>query len=497
MREPEDLEDYSQPPQGGRPAAGGKVKNVKSRTIFTGDNLPVLRGLEPESVDMVYADPPFNSGRQWAAPIGSAAAGAMFRDAWTLQDVDVAWSGEIRARNPALAAVIEASGLAAGKPMQAYLTMLAVRAMEIRRVLKPTGVFFLHCDTTAGRYIGLMLDAVFGYQQCRNEIVWKRTSAHGRTRRFGPVHDRIFFYSRSDAWKWRNVHQPYGTEYLNRHYRHTNGSGERYKLDDLTAPGVRHGESGEPWRGCDPSERGRHWAFPRTWPGADAVPSGTQDALDFLDAQGRIQWPAKEGGMPRFVRYLSDMPGIPAQDVIDDVRPVNSQAKERTGYPTLKPLTLMRRLIECSTDEGDLVLDPFCGCATTLVAAEHLGREWTGIDVSPVAVRLVRERMRDELGLFGNVIERTDVPKRKGKRSKNIRETLHGKQAGDCNLCGIHFEARNLTLDHIIPQAHGGPDDDENLQLLCGACNSLKGTRTMTEALAAFAETIATSPRRG
>ena len=171
--------------------------------------------------------------------------------------------------------------------------------------------------------------------------------------------------------------------------------------------------------------------------------------------------------------------------MITDVRPVNSMARERTGYPTQKPLALLKRFILCGTEPGGVVLDPWCGCATALVAAEALGRQWIGIDVSEVAVRLVRERMRDELGLFGvDVIERTDVPRRRGRRSRNIRELLYGRQGGDCNLCRVHFEPRNLTLDHVIPKAHGGADDDDNLQLLCGACNSTKGMGTMTEAIA-------------
>lgn len=472
--------------------------NVKSRTIFTGDNLPVLRGLEPESIQMVYADPPFNSGKEWAAPIGSAAAGAMFRDAWTLNDIDVAWSGEIRARAPAVSAQIEAAGLSAGRSMQAYLTMMAVRLIEIRRILKPSGVFYLHCDSTAGAYLKVLCDSVFGTGQFRNEVIWKRTAAHNRARRFAPVHDTILMYSRSDKYRWHQTYQPYDAEYIRAKYRHMDEAGERYRLSDLTAPGLREGQSGQPWRGWDPSERGRHWAIPRTWPGSEKVPIDTLDALDYLYGIGRIYpRPTPAGRLddvrpvryPSFIRYLSDMPGMRAQDVITDVAPINSMAKERTGYPTQKPLSLLSRLVESATGPGDTVLDPFAGCATALVAAESSGREWIGIDVSPVAVRLVRERMRDELGLFGlDIIERTDVPKRKGKRSRNIRETLYGKQAGNCNLCGIHFEARNLTLDHIIPQAHGGPDDDENLQLLCGACNSLKGVRTMTEAIAALKE---------
>ena len=458
--------------------------SVASRTVFVGDNLPVLRGMEAESIDMIYADPPFSKGREFAAPIGSKAAGAMFRDAWTLNDVDVAWSGEIRAMNPAVSAQIEASGLSAGSSLQSYLTMMAVRLIEIRRILKPSGLMFLHCDTTAGAYLRVLCDSVFGYSQCRNEIRWKRTGAHSAARRFGPIHDTIFLYSRSDAYQWFAIYQPYDDDYIGRKYRYKNENGERYQPVSLTAPGLRNGESGEPWRGIDPSSRGRHWAVPRSFPGAENIPEGLHDALDYLDSIGRIYWP-KRGDVPRFVRRLSDVPGLPAQDVITDISPINSQAKERTGYPTQKPLSLLRRFIEAATKPGDLILDPFAGCATSLVAAEELGRQWIGIDVSPVAVRLVKERMQDELGLFGlNIIERSDIPRRKGKRSRNIRELLYGKQAGNCNLCRVHFELRNMTVDHIIPRAHGGPDDDANLQLLCQACNSLKGTRTMTEAIA-------------
>ena len=432
---------------------------------------------------MVYADPPFNSNRNCAAPIGSKAAGAMFRDTWTLNDIDKAWSGEIRGMMPAVSAIIETAGLSAGSGMQSYLTMMAVRLIEIRRILRSTGMMYLHCDTTAGAYLRVLCDTIFGYGQCRNELEWKRTSAHSRARRFGPVHDRILLYSRSDGYRWRKVYQPYDAEYVDKIYRHKDEHGEHYCTDNLTAAGLREGSS-EPWRDADPSTKGRHWAIPRTFPGADKIPKGTREALDYLDSIGRIHWP-KNGGMPRFIRYLSDMPGMTAQDMITDISPIGSSAKERTGYPTQKPLALLRRFIEASTEPGDMVLDPFCGCATALVASEGLGRQWIGIDVSSVAVKLVHDRMRDELGLFGlGIIERSDIPRRKGKRSRNIRETLYGKQAGDCNLCREHFPLRNMTVDHIIPRAHGGPDDDDNLQLLCGACNSTKGTGTMTEAIA-------------
>ena len=413
----------------------------------------------------------------------------MFRDTWTLNDVDVAWSGEIRGMMPAVSAIIETAGMSAAAGMQSYLTMMAVRLIEIRRILKPTGTMYLHCDNTAGAYLRVLCDAVFGYGQCQNEIRWKRTTAaHSSARRYGRVHDTILMYSRSDGYRWNKVFQPYDDDYVDRRYNHRDSNHGRYMDVKLTGAGSRNGESGQSWRGFDPSENNSHWAIPRTWPGSEKLPIGTLDALDYLNSIDRLHWP-KSGSMSRFKRYLGDTPGRSAQDMITDIPPINSQAKERTGYPTQKPLALLRRFIEASTQPGDLVLDPFAGCATALVAAEGLGRAWIGVDVSSVAVRLVHERMRDELGLFElGIIERSDVPRRKGRRSRYIRATLYGKQAGDCNLCREHFALRNMTLDHIIPRAHGGPDDDANLQLLCGACNSLKGTRTMTEAIARLAE---------
>ena len=321
---------------------------------------------------------------------------------------------------------------------------------------------YRHCDTTAGAYLRVLCDTIFGYGQCRNELEWKRTTAIV-ARDDSARYTIGYFFTRVRM-------ATDGARSINRMMRSTltryDEHGERYCTDNLTAAGLREGSS-EPWRDADPSTKGRHWGIPRTFPGADKIPKGTREALDYLDRIGRIHWP-KNGGMPRFIQYLSDMSGMTAQDMITDISPIGSSAKERTGYPTQKPLALLRRFIEASTEPGDMVLDPFCGCATALVASEGLGRQWIGIDVSSVAVKLVHDRMRDELGLFGlGIIERSDIPRRKGKRSRNIRETLYSKQAGDCNLCREHFPLRNMTVDHIIPRAHGGPDDDANLQLLC------------------------------
>ena len=185
--------------------------------------------------------------------------------------------------NPAVSAQIEASGLSAGSSLQSYLTMMAVRLIEIRRILKPSGSMFLHCDTTAGAYLRVLCDAIFGYAQCRNEIRWKRTGAHSAARRFGPIHDTIFFYSRSDSYQWNHVYQTYDDEYIKQKYRSKDEQGEHYMTDNLTGDGLRNGASGQPWREFDPSAKGRHWAIPRTFPGANNIPEDLHDALDYPD----------------------------------------------------------------------------------------------------------------------------------------------------------------------------------------------------------------------
>ena len=223
------------------------------------------------------------------------------------------------------------------------------------------------------------------------------------------------------------------------------------------------------------------------------MPPGVLDALDYLDAAGRIRWPA-HGGTPRFIRYLDDMEGMRAQDVITDIPPLSAKHRERTGYPTQKPLALLERIVRASSDEGDVVLDPFCGCATTCIAAEKLGRQWIGIDLSGKAVDLVKLRLVREVavyekgGLFGDVVHRTDIPRRSDLgRVPHYRthlHTLYGRQEGDCAGCRIHFPIRNLTVDHVVPKAKGGGDELLNLQLLCGACNSTKGAGSQAELLA-------------
>ncbi len=467
--------------------------NFANRTIWTGDNLDILRGLNSNCVDLIYLDPPFNSNRTYAAPVGSVAAGAAFKDTWTLSDLDVAWMGLIADEQPAVYRVIETAGLSHGKGMQSYLCMMTVRLLEMKRVLKENGSIYLHCDPTASHYLKLLMDSIFGAANFRNEIAWKRTTGRSDGNRFGRVHDVLLYYYAGQGATWNNTFIPHDAEYIRKFYRHEDERGQ-FRQSDLTGPGTSAGQSGEPWRGVDPTDAGRCWSVPRTGAYADWIDAnviegyksieGIHDRLNALDEAGMLYWPKKKGGVPALKRYLESSPGPKCNDVMSDILPVQTHARERLGYPTQKPLALLERIITASSNPGDVVLDPFCGCATACVAAETLGRKWVGIDLSPKAGELVRFRLADSMGdLFHDrlVTSRTDIPKRTDidtpvhyRRNKHV---LFGKQEGQCNGCKMEFPFKVLEVDHVIPQSRGGTDHMDNLQLLCSHCNRTKGDR--------------------
>ena len=452
-----------------------------------------MRGLNSGTVDLVYLDPPFNSNQDYAAPIGSAAAGAAFKDTWTLSDVDLTWHGEIAEANPALYRVIDAARQAHGKSMQSYLVMMAVRLLELKRLLKPTGSIYLHCDPTASHYLKLIMDTVFGARDFWANITWKRTSAHN-DRLFGSESDTILMYG-GHKQNPAAVKVPLTDKNLDSKYRYRDVIG-RYRTGDLTGAGTTQGESGDTWRGFDPTAIGRHWSAPKTGAYAKFLETllpgylnieGVHARLDALDKAGMIHY-SNRGGMPSLKRYLPPDAGRTPGDLWTDIDVINSRAKERRGYPTQKPLALLERIVKASSDVGDTVLDPFCGCATALVAAEKLDRKWVGIDLSEVAQTLVKLRMREELGLFSmRAVYRNDIPHRTdlGKLPpyRTHKQTLYGQQEGRCFGCRTLFDIRNFTIDHIVPRSKGGTDHIDNLQLLCGACNSVKGTKSQEEFL--------------
>ena len=464
--------------------------NWKDKTIFIGDNLHVMRGMNSDSVDLIYLDPPFNSNRNYAAPIGSQAAGAAFKDTWTLSDIDIAEHGELAKQAPSLHTVIQAARDAHGKGMQSYLIMMSTRLLEMKRILKDTGSIYLHCDPTASHYLKLVMDAVFGRNNFRNEVVWKRTSTKSLGKRYAVNTDRILYYVKSDGATWNQQYTPYDDEYIRKTFRGQDKHG-RWGTVDLSGGKAGSERAYMPLKGIEPPP-GRAWAPParNKFPAsAQVLLPDNYEVLDqlakceALDDAGLLHWPEGGIGRPRWKKYLSAMPGVVAGDLVLDTPPV--KGKERTGYPTQKPIALLERIIKASSNRGDVVFDPFCGCATTLVAADRLQRRWVGIDISSKAAELVVSRIREDQGLFQEIIARDDYPQRTDMSdippARTHKHTLYGLQEGICGGCEIHFPFRNLTIDHKIPRSRGGTDHFENLWLLCGACNSLKGTGTVAE----------------
>ncbi len=367
------------------------MADLATNVLYYGDNLDVLRKHIPdESVDLIYLDPPFNSNRSYnvlfkeSSGAASDAQMEAFEDTWEWGASAMAAEQEVMiGPRQDVAGMLKALVDGLGhNDVTAYLTMMAPRLLQLHRVLKSTGSFYLHCDPTVGHYLKVILDVVFGPANFRNEIVWKRTSAHSSAKRYGPVHDLILFYTKSNDHVWNPDYQTYDPDYVETFFDQVDASGRRWKRTDLTGAGTRNGLSGLPWRGIDVTAKGRHWMHPPA-------------ALDKLDAEGRVHWPGRDGGMPRLKQYPEDLRGVPLQDVWTDIRPLHNLSRERLHYPTQKPLSLLERIVRASSNPGDLVLDPFCGCGTAVHAAQALGRRWIGIDITFLAIGLIRRRMLD------------------------------------------------------------------------------------------------------
>ena len=391
--------------------------NFATNTIWTGDNLRVIRGINSNSVDLIYLDPPFNSNRNYSAPVGSKAAGAAFKDMWTLSDEDPQEHGELAKRSPKTYEVIRAAGVIAGNGVKSYLIFMGLRLLEMERILKPTGSIYLHCDDTAGAYLKLLMDAVFGRKNYRNTITWCYTGPANVKRFFPRKQDVIHFYAMSDnsVFNCDDIRIPHSAKSI---ARFKSGSFNNFGKSDF-----------------DASHYAGKGKVPETW------------------------W--------------------------SDIVPIRSNFKERTGYPTQKPLALLERIIKASSNEGDIVFDPFCGCATTLVAAHNLGREWIGCDLSPKAVELVNMRISETNPLFNGAINPDGPPNRDDdkdvKHYRSNKEKLFGQQHGKCKGCNEIFPYQFMEVDHILPKSKGGTDEFENLQVLCSHCNRSKGSKTMAQ----------------
>ena len=397
-----------------------------NRTLFLEDNLPVLRGLDSKSVDLIATDPPFNKGVPAFEGTTKAGVNVEFKDVWNWDDdVHTEWTNALSKKHPSLYNVIHYTNTAAGDDMGAFLCWMAVRMLEMDRVLKDTGSIYLHCDPTASHYLKAMMDAIFGRKNFRNEIVWHYGGRGGKAiaRQFPRNHDIILFYVKSDSYQ----HSPIQ---------------ERVFYDK---------------------------------------PFFTEQ----VDAEGR---------------YYAD---VYVRDVWDDIKPIINVSKERTGYPTQKPLALYKRMIEASSNPGDMVLDPFVGCATTCVAAEQLGRQWIGIDIQEKAGGVILERLQNEVingSMAWNDIvrvlteapERTDdgepvapelvVTSQKKDAPKipvsEVRKQLLVRDGMRCQGCGwVPPYADHLERDHKKPTSSGGKDEMPNYALLCSPCNLKKSNK--------------------
>lgn len=366
---------------------------VEPNALFYGDNLDILqKHFDAESVDLIYLDPPFNSNATYnvlfkeVSGVASEAQLQAFSDFWHWDEVAERTYVKLQERADAVSdTVVSLVKMLGRNDMSAYLVTMAIRLVELRKVLKRTGSLYLHCDPTASHYLKILLDVVFNPRNFRNEIIWKRTSAHNDATKCGAIHDTILFYTKSDEYVWHPkpipLSEDYKEEFLDQYDEKLK---KWYKRADLTGAGItKEGESGKPWRGIDPTKKGRHWAY-------------THAELDRLDKTGRIHWPKSKDGMPRQKVYEDELDKMPIQDIWTDkeVKALHNLSQERTGFQTQKPTGLLKRIIEASSDEGQIVLDPFCGCGTTIIAASELKRKWFGIDVTNLAITLIKSQLR-------------------------------------------------------------------------------------------------------
>ena len=366
--------------------------------LFFGDNLDVLRRhVASESADLIYLDPPFNSNADYnilfAEKDGSRAAAQIkaFSDTWQWDAASaLAYEEAVEAGGRVAGAMIAFRTLLGTNDMLAYLAMMAPRLIELRKVLKPTGSLYLHCDPTASHYLKILLDAVFGADNFRNEIIWKRHNSRSTSQRWPRVHDVLLFYSKSERFTFHSA-QVAGDRTKIPHTLITGEDGLKYQTYELTGAGVtQEGESGKPWRGFDPSSIGRHWA-------------NSESTREEWDAAGLIHWPqpGSRGGFPRRKAgepFDPEARFVTVGDVWTDIDRINQSARERLGYPTQKPEALLEGIVAASSNPGDVVLDPFCGCGTAVAAAQKLGRRWIGIDITHLAINLIKHRLLNAFG---------------------------------------------------------------------------------------------------
>jgi len=359
--------------------------------LYFGDNLPILRSMPANMVDLIYLDPPFNSSRSYnvlfkdESGLSSDAQITAFDDTWHWGPSAEQAYLDILQTNPGVVDDLLAAlrTIIGENQMLAYLVMMAARLVELYRVLKPTGCLYLHCDPSASHYLKIILDTIFGYQNFRSEITWKRTSSHGNVSiGFGSVCDIIFYYTKSNNFVWNQIYIPYSKDHIEKDFKKIDDKGRYYTTSDLRNPGYRPNLIYD----FSASNGIIYKPHPNGW----AV---TKEKMEQYDHEGRLYFPPT-GGRLRLKRYLDETPGEKIQNLWDDIPPIASQSSERLGYPTQKPIALLERIIKASSNPGEIILDPFCGCGTAIAAAEKLGRRWIGIDITYLSINLIENRMR-------------------------------------------------------------------------------------------------------
>ena len=506
-------------------ATAAKIEHPLNRHLFIADNLDLLRNLDNESIDLICIDPPFKKRKtfvghikppltaaelqaevetlagwgittpQQAADAGinwpANAGDARFKDAWSYRDdVHEDWVKRIENQHESLHRVIEAAKVTSSSDTAAYLCYMAVRLIEMHRILKPTGSLYVHCDGDVNSYLRLALDAIFGDDNRRNKIAWKRTNAPTASDyQFGCVHDTILAYAKSEQVTLNPVHIPYTDEYIRKNFRHSDARG-KFQASPLTAQGIRHGYSGHPWRGIDVTARNLHWVSPGAIPADVARPANyaemnSLEKLDWLDEQGLIYWPQR-GQMPRFKHYLSTTAGARASDLITDIAGIQGASKESSGYPTQKPVALAEHVIKAGSNPGEVVLDCFAGCAYVPVAAERNQRQWIACDISPRALTVLRR----QFAKFRYAVDGAQQAEQPALLTEANVVTV-----GPGNLPQRSDEDPELRIDMKIPEpeAYKTPPVSSRNRKCCGRCWSCPAIKRGAAGLPTAGRTVRSS----
>jgi DNA modification methylase len=441
---------------------------MTKNALYFGDNLDWLPKIDAESVDLIYLDPPFNSQASYnllyKSPEGGPADAQYqaFEDSWKWgKAANLCYHLVLSSGSPAAEILVALRNFMHESDMMAYLAMMTARLIELHRVLKPTGSLYLHCDSTACHYLKIILDQIFGPKAFRNEIVWKRSHAHNDgkqgAKHFGRITDSLLFYTKSAEYTWNRIYRPYDQKYIDRDYRRVDETGHRYRISDMRGPGGA--EKGNPF--YEVMGVWRHWAY-------------SKEKMEQMIREGRVVQ-TRPGAVPQLKRYLDEMPGMPVQNLWDDLPVINNRSKEWLGYQTQKPFALLERIISASTSPGDLVLDPFCGCGTAIEAAAALGRRWIGIDITVLALDVVERRLNRWRGLRRDIdYQVTGIPRDLISAKRLFDESPHqfqlwaltlvdaqpregGKKGADAGVDGvIYFQDTATSTGKAVVSVKGG-----------------------------------------